>query len=76
MVFLKSQGLTGHLQDGWDLPSCQECFFVASGGLSLSWIAGEEQRLQCPGGEWGIGTTDLCGQDHGSMGKQEFAYQW
>lgn len=49
---------------------------MASGGLSLSWIAGEEQRLQCPGGEWGVGTTDLCGHDHGSMGKQEFAYQW
>lgn len=29
----------------------------------LSWIAGEEQHLQCPGGEWGIGTKNLFGQD-------------
>lgn len=43
---------------------------------SLSWIAGEEQRLQCPGGEWRIGTTTLCGQGHGSVGKQEFASLW
>lgn len=35
----------------------------------LSWITGEEQYLQPPGGEWGTGNTDLCHQDHRSTGK-------
>lgn len=33
MVFLKSQDQTGQLQDGWDLPSFEKCFFTASDGV-------------------------------------------
>lgn len=35
VLFLKSQGLTAHLQDGRNLPSFQKCYSIASNGKWL-----------------------------------------